>query len=90
MTLEKKFAILKMVERPIHNLGGIKMEGIAKIKKACFVSKDDSRQVMFIQKDEGVEVTINDTDCFMDYHLSMNKIFDVYKISYDLTYMEVE
>lgn len=25
MTLEKKFAILKMVERPLHNLGGKKM-----------------------------------------------------------------
>ena len=66
------------------------MKGIAKIKKACFVSKDGSRQVMFIQKEKGVEVTINDTDCFMNYQLTMNKLVDVYKISYNLTYMEVE
>ena len=65
------------------------MEGIGKIKKACFISKDGSRQVMLIQKEKGVKVITNN-DCFMHYQLTINQLVDVFKICYNLTYMEVE
>lgn len=66
------------------------MEGIAKIKKACFVSKDGSRQVMFIQKDEGVEITVNKNECFINHQRTINELVADYKTIYNLTYMEVE
>lgn len=66
------------------------MKGIAKIKKACFVSKDGSRQVMLIQKDDGVEITVNKNERFINHNRTINSLVADYKTIYNLTYMEVE